>query len=65
MFTVILMTFVFFLKLDFSQPEAIITQWLPSSVLANLHGHYFNRLCTAKSVNKGKLGTNVTERAKV
>ena len=43
----------------------MITQWLPSSVLANLHGNYVNRLCTTKTVNKGKLATSAMELAKV
>ena len=51
-----LLTFVdFFLKLDFSQPEAIITQLFLSSVLANLHGNYVNGLCTAEPVDGGGL----------
>ena len=56
-----LLTFVDFFK---SQPEAMITQWLLSSVLAKLHGNYVNRLRTAKPVNKRQLGTSAIERAK-
>ena len=53
-----------FLKLDFSQPEAIIAQLLLCSVW-QLHGNYVNKVCTSKPVNKGKLDNSIIERVKV
>ena len=38
---------------------------MTSFVLANLAGNYVNRLCTAKQVNKGMLGTSEKECVKV
>ena len=43
----------------------LYSQEPPSSVLANSNNNVANRLCTAKSVSKGELGTSAIQHAKI